>query len=161
MFYKDHAQCDLLFKSLCTNKHPKKIFQAKNCSYNNCINKLCDLLIIFLHPAVSHVFQGPGFSGFRIFRVQVFHGPDFSGSRFFMVQVFQGPGFSRSSFSGSRFFRFQAFLGPGFSGSGSRVQVQGPSPGFRSIHFLQHLCTYILFHLSDNKEASKFFSGLC
>ena len=156
MFYKDHAQCDLLFKSLCTNKHPKKIFQAKNCSYNNCINKLCDLLIIFLHPAVSHVFQGPGFSGSRIFRVQVFQGPGFSWSRSFRVQAFQG-----LAFSGSRFFRFQAFLGPGFSVSGSRVQVQGPSPGFRSIHFLQLLCTYILFHLSDNKEASKFFSGLC
>ena len=101
-------------------------------------------------------FQGPGFSGFRFFRVQIFQGPGFSWSRSFRVQVFQG-----LAFSGSRFFRFQAFLGPGFSVSGSRVQVQGPSPGFRSIHFLQLLCTYILFHLSDNKEASKFFSGLC
>ena len=81
-----------VFKSLCTNKHPKKIFQAKNCSYNNCINKLCDLLIIFLHLAVSHVFQGPGFSGSRIFRVQDFQGSGFSGSRFFRVQVFHGPG---------------------------------------------------------------------
>ena len=47
--------------------------------------------------------------------------PGFSGSRFVRVQVFQGPGFSES-----RFFRVQ---GPG---SGSRVQVQGPVPGFRT-----------------------------
>ena len=32
---------------------------------------LCSLLIIFLHPAVSNVFQGPGFSGSRFFRFRV------------------------------------------------------------------------------------------
>ena len=41
---------------------------------------LCGLLIIFLHPAVSQVFQGPGFLGSRFFMVQVFQGLGFSGS---------------------------------------------------------------------------------
>ena len=49
----------------------------------------------------------PGFSGSRIFRVQVFQGPGFSGSSFFSVRV-----------------RVQ--------GSGSRVRVQVSGPGFRS-----------------------------
>ena len=35
---------------------------------------LCGL-IIFLHPAVSLAFQGTGFSGSRLLRVQVFQGP--------------------------------------------------------------------------------------
>ena len=62
---------------------------------------LCSLLIIFLHPAVSHfrvqclraqVFQGLGVSGSRfsesrLLRVQVFQDPGFSGSRFFRVRV--------------------------------------------------------------------------
>ena len=48
-------------------------------------------MIIFLRPAISHVFLSPGFSG-----------PDFSGFRFFRIQVFQSPGFSRS-----RFFKVQ------------------------------------------------------
>ena len=53
------------------------------------VNKLCGLLIIFPYPAVSHVFQGPGSSGSRFFRVQVFQGPGpASGSK---VRV-QGPG---------------------------------------------------------------------
>ena len=43
--------------------------------------------------------------------------PGFSGSRLFKIQVFQGPGFS-----GSRFFRVRV-QGPG-PGSGSRVWVQ-------------------------------------
>ena len=54
-------------------------------------NKLCGLLIIFPYPAVSHVFQGPGFSGCGS-RVRV-QGPG-SGVR---VQG-PGPGF-RSSLS--------------------------------------------------------------
>ena len=44
--------------------------------------------------------------------------PGFSGPRIFRVQVFQGLGFSRSE---SR-----------VQGPGSTVQVQGPGPGFRS-----------------------------
>ena len=51
----------------------------------------------FTYPAVSHVFQGPGFSGFRFFRVQVFRvrvqGPG-PGSRV-LVQG-PGPGFRSS-----------------------------------------------------------------
>ena len=31
----------------------------------------------------------PGFSGSRLFRVQVFEGPDFSESRFFRIQVLE------------------------------------------------------------------------
>ena len=61
----------------------------------------------------------PRFSGSRFFTVQVLQDPGFSGSSFFRIQVFQDPGFS-----GSRFFRVR-----------SRVQIQGPSPGFRSSHF--------------------------
>ena len=34
----------------------------------------------FLHPTVSHIFQGPGFLGSRFFKVQVFQGQGFSGS---------------------------------------------------------------------------------
>ena len=63
------------------------------------------LLIIFLHPAVSHAFQGPGFLG----------------SRFFSVQVFLGLGFSRSRFLRVQVFLFQVFQIPG-PGSGSRFQ---------------------------------------
>ena len=37
----------------------------------------------FPYPAVSHVFQGPGFPGSRFFRVHIFQGPGpGSGSRF-------------------------------------------------------------------------------
>ena len=63
---------------------------------------MCVLLIIFPYPAVSHVFQGPGFSVFRFLMVEVF-------------QVFQGP----------------SLLWSRFSGSGSWVRVQGPGSGFR------------------------------
>ena len=31
----------------------------------------------------------PGFSGSRLFRVQVFEGPDFSETRFFRIQVLE------------------------------------------------------------------------
>ena len=75
---------------------------------------LSGLLIIFPYPAVSHVFQGPGFSGSRFFRVQVIQDPGFSGSRFFRVNIFQGPGF-QGPVAGSR------VRGPG---SESRVRVQ-------------------------------------
>ena len=54
-----------------------------------------------------------------LYLFQVFQGPGFSGSRFFRVQVFQGRGFSRSA---SR-VRVQG-PGPGF-------RVQGPGPGSR------------------------------
>ena len=54
-----------------------------------------------------------------LYLFQVFQGPGFSGSRFFRVQVFQGRGFSRSA---SR-VRVQS-PGPGF-------RVQGPGPGSR------------------------------
>ena len=37
---------------------------------------------LFLHPAVSHVFHGPGFSESRLFMVQVFLGPGFTSSQF-------------------------------------------------------------------------------
>ena len=61
------------------------------------VNKLCGLLIIFPYPAVSHVFQGPGSSGSRFFRVQVFQGPGpGSGSRI-RVQS-PSPGFRSSHF---------------------------------------------------------------
>ena len=44
---------------------------------------LCGLPIFFLHPAVSHAFHGPGFSGSSFFTVQVFLGPGRrSGPRF-------------------------------------------------------------------------------
>ena len=56
-------------------------------------------MIVFLHPAVSHVFQGPGFFGSNFFWVQGFQGTGFSGSMFFRIHVFQGPGPE----SGSRF----------------------------------------------------------
>ena len=88
---------------------------------------ICVLLIIFPQPAVSHVFQGPGFSVSRFFSVQVFQCPGSSGSRFFRFQVSQGPGFSRS-----RFFRVQVFQGPGSSGSRFfSVPFQGPGFGSR------------------------------
>ena len=74
----------------------------------------------FLHPAVSHVFHGSGFSTSRFFGVQVF-----LGSRSFRVQIFQGP-----CFSWSRFF-WVCVYGPGL-GSGSRFQKQ---PINRSITF--------------------------
>ena len=74
---------------------------------------VCVLLIIFPYPAVSHVFQGPGFSGSRFFRVEVFQGPGFSGSRFSVSRFGPGPG------SGSRY----KVQGPSL-GSGSRVRVQ-------------------------------------
>ena len=35
MFYKNHTQCDLLFKSSCTNRYLNYIFQVGNCCYNN------------------------------------------------------------------------------------------------------------------------------
>ena len=35
MFYKDHAQCDLSFKSSCISKYINQNFQAKNSYYNN------------------------------------------------------------------------------------------------------------------------------
>ena len=44
-----------------------------------------------------------------------------------ITHVFHGPGFARS-----RFCRVQFFQGPDFSESGSRVQVQALSQGFRS-----------------------------
>ena len=69
------------------------------------ISYICGYLIIFPYPAVSHVFQGPDFLGYRFFMVQ---GPG-SGSRF------QSPG------SGSKVR--------------VRVQGQGPGPGFRSSHY--------------------------
>ena len=75
-----------------------------------------------MHPAVSRVFHRAGFSESRFFRVHVFLSPGF-----YWFQVFQGPGLSEF-----RFFWLQVFQGPGFSGSGSRVRVQGLSPGFRS-----------------------------
>ena len=88
---------------------------------------MCVLLTIFPYPAVSHVFQGPGFSVSRFLMVevfQVFQGPDFSGSKFIMVQVFR-----------VQVFRVRV-LGPG---PGSRFRVQGPEsesrvqgPGFGS-----------------------------
>ena len=49
--------------------------------------KLCGLPIFFLHPVVSHVFHGPGFSGPSFFWVQVFYSPGFLGSRFFRARV--------------------------------------------------------------------------
>ena len=73
---------------------------------------LCGLPIVFLHPAVFHLYL----------RVQDFQGPGYSGSMFFRIQV----------------FRVHVFLGPGFSGSrfiSFQVQVQGPGPGFRSSPF--------------------------
>ena len=88
---------------------------------------MCVLLIIFPYPAVSHVFQGPGFSVFRFLMVEVF-------------QVFQGPSLLWSRFSGSgSWVRVQ---GPGSGsrvrvqgpGSGSRVRAQGLGPGYRSSH---------------------------
>ena len=48
--------------------------------------------VFFLHPAVSHIFQGPALSGSWFFRVQFFQVPGFSGFRFVRVQVFQGLG---------------------------------------------------------------------
>ena len=59
--------------------------------------------------------------------------PCFSRSRFFRVEVLQDPGFS-----GSRFFRVNDFQDPVVGsrlraqGLGSRIQVQGSGPGFRS-----------------------------
>ena len=60
--------------------------------------QVCSVLInctmrssFFLHPAVSYVFHGPGFSGSRFFKVQEFQGPGFSGARFFRVQIFLHP----------------------------------------------------------------------
>ena len=44
------------------------------------VNK-CGFPIFFMHPAVSHVFHGPGFTGSRFFRVQVFQAPIFLVSR--------------------------------------------------------------------------------
>ena len=88
--------------------------------------------MIFLHPAVFHVF-----------RVQVFPGPGFSSSRFFRVQVFQVPGFS-----GSRFFRVQVFQSPGFSESRFfRVRVQCPDPGFRNSPLLHGCSPVNLLHI--------------
>ena len=46
---------------------------------------------IFLILYLFQVFQGPGFSESRFFRVKGFQGPDFSGSGS-RVKVFQGPG---------------------------------------------------------------------
>ena len=68
---------------------------------------LCGLPIVFVHPAVFHLYL----------RVQDFQGPGSSGSMFFRVHVFLGRGFS-----GSRFISLQ-------------VQVQGSGPGFRSSPF--------------------------
>ena len=69
--------------------------------------------------------------------------PGFSGSRIFSVQVFQGPGFSGS---GSR------VQGPG---SGSRVQ--GPGPGFRSSQYrhtcsFSYFLVYVLSFLNDKVD---------
>ena len=54
------------------------------CAYKSLLSRfsvlICGLLIIFPYPAVSHVFQGRGFSGSRFFGVLV-QGPG-SGSRF-------------------------------------------------------------------------------
>ena len=68
---------------------------------------------IFLNPIFI-----PGFSETRFFRVQVFQNLGFSGSRVFKVQV-------RVQVPGSR-VRVQ---GPG---PGSRVQGPGPGPGSAS-----------------------------
>ena len=46
-------------------------------------------------------------------------------------------------FSASMFFRVQVFQGSGFSGFGSRVQVQGLGPGFRSsLQCILNYCKY-------------------
>ena len=46
-------------------------------------------------------------------------------------------------FSGSMFFWVQVFQGSGFSGFGSRVQVQGLGPGFRSsLQCILNYCKY-------------------
>ena len=67
--------------------------------------------------------------------------PGFSGSRIFRVQVFQGPGFSGSG------VRIQG-PGPGPSlGSGSRVQVQGPGPGSRSGPGFRSSRRYLVFRV--------------
>ena len=50
------------------------------------------------------------------FMIHVFQGPCFSKYRFFWVQVFEGTGFPTSRFSVSRFSRVQG-LGPGFRSS--------------------------------------------
>ena len=62
----------LLFQMVCLQISFQQIFS---------VNKLCGLLIIFPYPAVSHVFQGPGSSGSRFFRVRVQGPVPGSGSR--------------------------------------------------------------------------------
>ena len=70
MFYKDHAQCDLLFNSTVEWSFP------------------------YIQPFRTffgvHVFQGPGFFGFKFFRVQVFlsPGPSFRSNPYLYISKF-------------------------------------------------------------------------
>ena len=66
---------------------------------------------------------------------------------FFFIQLF--PVFHEPGFSGITFFRVKVFQGLAFSGYGSRVQVQGLSPGFRRSRckatlLKQHYCMGVL-----------------
>ena len=94
----------------------RTIFSLKNLVQISVGTQICQYMIFIKHNYLkSDIFLIP-------YLFHVFQHPCFSGSMFFWVQVFQGSG---------------------FSGFGSRVQVQGLGPGFRSsLQCILNYCKY-------------------
>ena len=59
----------------CLPKKPQYLFFHMACLQVSPVLINCTMWSSYLHPTVSHVFQGPGLSQCRFFRVQVFLGP--------------------------------------------------------------------------------------
>ena len=85
-------------------KKPQQLFFQTACLQVSSVLINCTMWSFYLFSAsscfppfsLSRFFQGPGFSEFRFFRVQVFYGPGFSGSGSRVLVQGLDPGFRSS-----------------------------------------------------------------